>query len=66
MKLTFNERVFRQINDSIRKERGHESRFVGIAERLMRNSVCVALVGTGEFVASFLLRLPIPIYSGLI
>ena len=66
MKLTFNERMFHQINDSIRKERGHGSRFISIAERLIRNPMCAVLVGTGEFAASFLLRLPIPIYSGLI
>lgn len=65
MKLIFDHHMFRHINESAIKERGHASRALLLVEKLLTYKLIYYPLGVFEHVVSFLLRLPIPIYSGL-
>jgi carbonic anhydrase/acetyltransferase-like protein (isoleucine patch superfamily) len=66
MKLVFNHRLLRHINESSVKERGHASRAMLLAESLLSRSVIHWPLGLVEHLTSFLMTLPIPIYSSVI
>ena len=66
MKLIFDHRMFRHINESAIKEHGRASRALLLVEKLLTYKLIYYPLGVFEHVASFLLRLPIPIYSGLV
>lgn len=66
MKLIFDHHLLRHINESAIKERGHPSRLMVCAESLLKRPVIAVPLALMEHVASFILTLPIPIYSSLI
>lgn len=66
MKLIFDHRMFRHINESAIKERGHASRVLLLVERLLKYKIIYYPLGAFEHIITFILCLPIPIYSGLI
>lgn len=66
MKLVFDHRLLRHINESTAKERGQASRVLTLAEALLSLSVVRWPLGLAEHLFSFLLTLPIPIYSSLV
>lgn len=66
MKLIFDQRIFRHINESAVKERGHASRALLLAETLLAKGVVRWPLVIAEYVASFVLTLPLPIYRSLV
>lgn len=66
MKLIFDHRMFRHINQSAIRERGSASRSLLIIERLLQNKPFISFLWTFERGFSFLLSMPIPRYSSLI
>jgi acetyltransferase-like isoleucine patch superfamily enzyme len=66
MKLVFDHRMFRHINEAAIKERGRASRAMLLAERLLQRPVVAMPLALAEHVAGFLLALPIPLYSTLV
>ena len=66
MKLIFDHRMFRHINESAIKERGSASKALVMAERLLQKKPIVFLLSIFERVVSLFLNLPIPLYSSLV
>lgn len=66
MKLIFDHRLLRHINESAVKERGRASRMLLVAESLLEKKLVSAPLSLLEHMLSFLLTLPLPIYSSLV
>lgn len=66
MKLVFDHRMFRHINESARKEQGHTSRAMELAESMLQRRWVVWFLGIFEHAAGFILALPIPLYSSVV
>lgn len=66
IKLVFDHRLLHHINESAIKERGRASTVLRIAEKLLAKSFIRLPLGLLEYSASFLLTLPIPVYSSLV
>ena len=66
MRLIFDHRMFRHINDAARAERGEASKLMVLAERLLRKKALTVPISLFEQLASLVLNLPIPFYRGLI
>lgn len=66
MKLVFDHRLLRHINEAAIKEHGHASRVMLTAETLLRCSAIRWPLMLAEYLASVVLTLPVPIYSSLI
>ncbi len=66
MKLVFDHKIFRHINESAVKERGRASVALLVAERLLQIRVLVIALGVFEHVLGFVLALPIPVYSAIV
>lgn len=66
MKLVFDHRLLRHINESAVKERGRASRTLLLAESLLAKKIFSVPLALAEHAMGFLLTLPIPIYSALI
>jgi len=66
MNLVFDHNLLRHINDSARKERGHASRTLVRAERLLSSKAVSWPLSWIEHTVGFLLALPIPIYSSIV
>jgi acetyltransferase-like isoleucine patch superfamily enzyme len=65
-KPIFDQRMFRHVNTTLAKERGSPSRVVTVIERAFGIGPLVVLVCVFERIATFVLGLPIPIYSSLV
>lgn len=66
MKLVFNHLLLRHINESAVKERGRASGALLKAEVLLSKGWVAGPLGVLEYIASFLLTLPIPVYSSVV
>ena len=66
MKLVFDHRMFRHINESAIKEHGRESRLFNLIERLLRSPIVYLPLGVVEKFATVILCLPIPVYSSIV
>ncbi len=66
MKLVFDHKMLEHINQSAVKERGRASKAMLFAQNILANSLITYALGTVEHLLSFVLTLPIPIYSSLI
>ncbi len=66
MKLIFDHRLLRHINESAVKERGRASGALLLAESLLARKIIAVPLSLAEHVVSLLLTLPIPIYSSLV
>lgn len=66
MKLIFDHRLLRHINESSSKERGRASRFMLVAESLLARKLLAWPLSVVEHIISLLLTVPIPIYSSLV
>ena len=66
MKLIFDHRMFRHINESAIKEHGCASRALLLVEKLLTYKLIYYPLGVFEHIFSLLLCLPIPIYSSLV
>lgn len=66
MKLVFNHRLLNHINESAAKERGRASRVMLLAESLLARKWVAWPLSAVEHTLSFLLTLPIPVYSSLV
>jgi len=66
MKLIFDHYLLRHINESAIKERGCASRSMVLAESLLAKKAISVPLSVAEYLVSFILTLPIPIYSSLV
>lgn len=66
MKLVFDHRLLRHINESAIKERGHASAILRLAETLLTKPWIAQPLSVMEHVLGFLLALPIPVYDSLV
>jgi acetyltransferase-like isoleucine patch superfamily enzyme len=66
MKLVFDHKMLEHINQSAFKERGRASRALLFAQHILASKLVVYALGAVEHFLSFMLTLPIPIYSSLI
>ena len=66
MKLVFDHRMIRHIRESAAKERGKSSTKLEIAERWLQKRIVWMPLAVVERIATFLLNLPIPVYSSII
>ena len=66
MKLVFDHGLLRHINESSAKERGRSSKVMLLAESLLARKLVAWPLSAFEHTISFLLTLPIPIYSSLV
>lgn len=66
MKLVFDHRLLQHINESAVKERGAASKVMLLAESLLARNLISAPLSIIEHAVSFVLTLPIPIYSSLV
>lgn len=66
MKLVFDHKMLEHINASSIKERGRASRAMVLAQNILANRLVIYLLGWVEHMLSFLLTLPIPIYSSIV
>lgn len=66
MQLAFDHRMIRHIRESAEKETGRTSRKMLALERWMQSRLVVWPLGVVERVATFVLNLPIPVYSSII
>lgn len=66
MNLIFDHRLFRHINESALKERGRASRSMLLAESLLSKKIVSLPIALVEHAVSFILTLPIPIYSSIV
>lgn len=66
MKLVFNHYLLRHINETYAKERGYSSRLMLLAESLLSKKTVAWPLSVIECILSFLLNMPIPIYSSLV
>lgn len=66
MKLVFDHNMIRHIRESAANEHGRSSSKLELAERLLRSKLISMPLGIVERIATFLLTLPIPVYSSLV
>lgn len=66
MKLVFDHKMLEHINQSSIKERGRASRALLLAQNILANKLVAYALGAVEHVLSFVLTLPIPIYTSII
>ncbi len=66
MKLIFDHNLMRHINESAMKERGHASRAIQFAEAMLSRKMVSTPLAFFEHIISFLLTLPIPLYSSIV
>lgn len=66
MRLVFDSRMFRHINQSALKERGRASGVLLAIERILRFRAVALPLAVIERVCGFLLALPIPVYSSIV
>lgn len=66
MKLVFDHRFFAHANEASRKEKGHASRALELAETLLKRSWFAAPLAVLECVAGKILALPIPLYGSAV
>ena len=66
MKLLFDHRMIKHINENSIAERGYTPRLMLFAERIFQSPVFVVLLGVFEKVVSTMLNLPIPFFRGLV
>lgn len=66
MELIFDHKMFEHINQSAVTERGSASRLLAIIERLLKVRLVVLCLWLFERLATIVLNLPVPIYSGLV
>ncbi len=66
MELIFNHNLLRHINESAVKERGHASRVMLLAQSILSRKLVAVPLALVEHLVSFVLTLPIPIYSSLV
>jgi acetyltransferase-like isoleucine patch superfamily enzyme len=66
MKLIFDHRLIEHINAAAVKERGQASRSLLLAEALLRRAVVRWPLGVMEHLLSFILTLPVPLYSSIV
>jgi len=66
MKLVFDDKLLRHINESAIKEHGRASGAMLVAEKLLRNPIIVTPLAIVEWLTGFLLALPIPLYSSIV
>jgi len=66
VKLLFDHRMFRHINESAVKEGGRPSRALLLAERWLQSRLVIVPLWLFERIAGALLALPIPLYSTLV
>ena len=66
MKLIFDHRMFQHINESATKEHGRASRALLLVEKLLAHKLIYYPLGIFEHTITFILCLPIPIYSSLV
>jgi acetyltransferase-like isoleucine patch superfamily enzyme len=66
VKLIFDHRLFAHINSAATKESGRASRALLLAEKLLRIPAVAVPLAVVEHSISFLLTLPIPLYSSLV
>ena len=66
MKLIFDHSLMRHINESALKERGHASKAILLAEAMLAKRIVSLPLALVEHFASFVLTLPIPVYSSIV
>jgi acetyltransferase-like isoleucine patch superfamily enzyme len=66
VKLVFDHRLLRHINESAIKERGCASRLMLLAESLLVRKVVAVPLALAEHLIGIVLSLPVPIYSSLV
>jgi acetyltransferase-like isoleucine patch superfamily enzyme len=66
MKLVFDYKMLEHINQSAIKENGHASWILLLVQKILINKLIVYVLGAIEHVVSFIMTLPIPIYSSII
>ena len=66
MKLIFDHRMLHHINQVSLKESGHASGVMLLIERLLKVKYLYYPLGVAEHIISFILSLPIPLYSSII
>ncbi len=66
MRLVFDHRLLKHINESSLKERGRASTALTLAEKILQWKVVTIPLGIVEMVVGVLLAAPIPIYSSLV
>ncbi len=66
MRLVFDHRLLKHINESSLKERGRASTALILAEKILQWKVVTIPLGIVEMVVGVLLAAPIPIYSSLV
>lgn len=66
MKLVFDHNLLRHINESAVQDRGQASKAMRLAESLLAKKAVSMPLSLVEHVVSFLLTLPIPIYSSVV
>jgi carbonic anhydrase/acetyltransferase-like protein (isoleucine patch superfamily) len=66
MKLIFDHKLLKHINESAVKERGRASSAMLLAEKWLGKNIVAIPLSLFEHIFSFLLTLPIPIYSSLV
>lgn len=66
MRLVFDYRLLKHINESSRKEHGKASTLLTLAERVLQWKLVIVLLGIFEAVVGFLLAAPIPVYSAIV
>lgn len=66
MRLVFDHRMFQHINEAAVKERGRASRAMLFAERLLRLRLVALPLYVFERLLSFMLTLPLPLYSSIV
>lgn len=66
MKLIFDHNMFRHINQAALREHGRASRVMLFVESLLQRRWVQLPLGAFEHLASFLLALPVPIYSSMV
>lgn len=66
MRLVFDHRLLKHINDSSIKEHGRASGALKLAEKVLQSKLVIFPLGLIETVLGFLLAAPIPVYSSII
>ena len=66
MRLVFDSRMFRHINESAVKERGRASRSLLIVERALQYGAISLPLAVMERIIGFLIALPIPLYASVV
>jgi acetyltransferase-like isoleucine patch superfamily enzyme len=66
MRLVFDYKMLEHINQSAIKDKGQASRVLLMVQKILTNKLIVIIVGLIEHVMSFILTLPLPVYSSII